>query len=460
MTRSIRNQILVPLIGIQAIAVTAVALATASLAARRAELEITARLNGVIATLEHGGIPLTAATLAKMSGLSGAHFLVVAPDGKVTETSLLTATIIPHPLPPGRPRSNPDSLDSAGTLNIAATTYFALPVHRVAHLANATLWVLYPETSLRQVRYEAALPPLILGIASLAAMVLVTSLIAHRITTRIQDLERQVARIAAGEFQPLDPTADQDEVGDLTRSISRMSLQLRDMRRKIEQSERARLLAQFAAGLAHQLRNALTGARMSVQLHARRFPPPPGDETLSVALRQLAITEEQVKGLLSIGRVKRLELAPCDLRQIVAEVDALVTPACRHANVLLEPPTPGDPIELTADRAGLGAAILNLTLNAIEAAGPGGQVSLSIDPSESEVTIHILDNGPGPPDHVADTLFEPFVTTKAEGSGLGLAIAHQVATDHGGRLSWTRINSHTRFTLVIPATRSLTEVLA
>ena len=55
----------------------------------------------------------------------------------------------------------------------------------------------------------------------------------------------------------------------------------------IHESERARLLAQLAAGLAHQLRNSLTGARMSIQLHPRRHPASAGDETLSVALRQL-----------------------------------------------------------------------------------------------------------------------------------------------------------------------------
>ncbi len=55
------------------------------------------------------------------------------------------------------------------------------------------------------------------------------------------------------------------------------------MQQTIRQSERTRLLAQFAAGLAHQLRNSLTGARLSVQLHAKRFPSPTGDETLTVA---------------------------------------------------------------------------------------------------------------------------------------------------------------------------------
>ena len=65
--------------------------------------------------------------------------------------------------------------------------------------------------------------------------------------------------------------------------------------------------------------------------------------------------------------------------------------------------------------------------------------------------ISVDDTGPGPPDSLAATLTEPFVTGKPEGIGLGLAIVTAVAEDHGGRLEWGRVNDHTRFTIVLPA---------
>ncbi len=99
---------------------------------------------------------------------------------------------------------------------------------------------------------------------------------------------------------------------DLARSINEMSAQLSEMRRTIRQTERTHVLAQLAAGLAHQLRNSLTGARMSIQLHAKRFPPREGDETLNVALRQLAITEEQVRRI-ALARPRRAATG-CALR--------------------------------------------------------------------------------------------------------------------------------------------------
>src|SRR5262249_48611897 len=93
---SIRNQILIPLIAIQTIAVTAIAITTATLAARRSERQIIDRLHGVAETLWHLNIPYTSSVLAKMQGLSGAHFIAYADDGRMEGTSFSTSEDL-HP---------------------------------------------------------------------------------------------------------------------------------------------------------------------------------------------------------------------------------------------------------------------------------------------------------------------------------------------------------------------------
>jgi signal transduction histidine kinase len=449
---SIRNQILVPIIAIQAVAVTAIAVATATLAASRSEREIIARLSGVIDTLGHARFPYTATVLAQMHGLSGAHFVAYSEDGRVAATSLATLKEQPPTLRTLPASARLDLLGESPTVRLDGVGYFAVPLRSTGGLRGSSLLVLYPQTSWWQARRDAATPPLLLGGGSLVLMVAVTSWIAHRISSRIRKVQQQVARIASGDFEGFEPDSRSDEVRDLAGSINRLCDHLKEMQRTIRQSERTRLLAQLAAGLAHQLRNSLTGARMSVQLHAKRFPPQEGDETLNVALRQLSMTEEQVRGLLSLGRVEQRAPEVCDLRAILAEVALLVDSSCQHAKVTLRSQGGDGAFPFVADPSGIRAAALNLALNAIEAAGPGGFVSLEALARGDEVAIEIADTGPGPPPELADALCEAFVTSKPEGVGLGLAVAQQVAVEHGGRLSWSREGGETRFRLVLPRT--------
>ena len=156
-------------------------------------------------------------------------------------------------------------------------------------------------------------------------MAAATTWIAHRISGRIHRLEHQVARIAEGDFRDLalGPFPPHDEVHDLARSINQMCAQLRQMSQTIRQSERTQLLAQLAAGMAHQLRNALTGARMSIQVHLKRCDSARADSSMTVALRQLSLIEEQVRG--SAGPGKGRGAAPLAVRS------GPVAPRRRHA---------------------------------------------------------------------------------------------------------------------------------
>jgi signal transduction histidine kinase len=455
---SIHNQILIPLIAIQIAAVTATTLLTAALTARRSEREIIGRVNGVIDTLGHANFPYTASVLAKMAGLAGAHFVAYTDDGRVNAASIPGFENLPPLLRSAPKATHLNSLGSSPTVILDRTRYLAVPLRSSNSPQSASLLVLYPETSWRQARWEASLPPLALGVGSLALMTLITCVIARRMSVRVDRVKEQVAAIAEGHFQELHLGREHDEIDELSRSINRMCSQLREMRHTIHQSERTRILAQLAAGLAHQLRNSLTGARMSIQLHAKRFPAEPRDRSLDVALRQLAMTEEQVKGLLSLGRVESRCPAACDLAGLLRNIAFLVGPACEHAQVTLDLCADGPPLEVTADESALRAAALNLALNAVEAAGSGGLVRLRAICDDKAVAIEICDTGPGPPPELADCLFEPFTTSKPEGVGLGLALVQQVADRHGGTLSWTRDGRETRFRLSLPRVMEATKV--
>jgi len=447
---SIRNQILIPLIAIQCLAVCAVTMTTAVLTARRNERQVIDRLKGVIETLGHASFPYTRSVLVKMNGLSGAEFVAYAKDGRVNETSFAQLGDKPPALESVPPVAHVDSLGEAPTVILDGVRYLAVSLVPSQNSQASPLLVLYPLTTWQEARREAVTPPLLLGLGALALMVAVTGWIAQRISRRIRFVQQQVACIAGGDFETIDADRHRDEIGSLAQSINSMCLQLRNMSRTIQRAERTKVLAQLAAGLAHQLRNALTGARMSVQLHARRCRAADNDQSLLVALRQLTMIEEQVKGLLSLGSIERRSPVACDVRRLLEDVALMVSHGCEHAKIYFHIDAGETALQAWADEEGLRAVVLNLTLNAIDAAGSGGSVRLRARARGGSVAIEVLDDGPGPAPEIAESLFEPFTTSKAEGIGIGLAFARQIASQNGGTLGWSRLNGETCFCLLLP----------
>jgi signal transduction histidine kinase len=449
---SIRNQILIPFLAVVLLAVVTMTGVAAILAARQHDSQTLAQLQNVVETLAHTNVPYTASVLDKMRGLSGAHFVACDERGAVLASTLSTGAKLklPEKFDLSRGTAELQSLANQPTLILDDTRYFLARMEPRGDATVRALFVLYPEESWSRNRWNAALPPLVVGGCAVLLTAVVSGWLAQRFSRRIRVLQEQVATIAAGEFSEISPGRREDEIHDLVASVNSMSAQLRQMQQTIRQSERTRLLAQVAGGLAHQLRNAVTGARMALQLHQRRCASAPDDKSLAVALRQLTLTETQLRGVLALGRGEAPQPAVCDVGHLVEDVASLVSPACEHALVALEVAECAPDLAVRADVESLRAAILNLMTNAIEAAGPGGIVTVRAAASGNGVCIEIGDSGRGPPGHVAETLFEPFVTTKAEGVGLGLALARQVALDHGGTLAWSREEDRTIFRLMLP----------
>ncbi len=141
-------------------------------------------------------------------------------------------------------------------------------------------------------------------------------------------------------------------------------------------------------------------------------------------------------------------------RAVVDELVQLVSPACQHRKVELAVDCPaGWNTRLSADAGQLRQTLLNLVLNAVEAAGPRGRVRIELRAAAGQATVRIYDSGPGPPPQVADRLFEPFATGKPEGIGLGLTVARQIAEAHGGSLTF-KSDGGTCFCLTLPLDES------
>lgn len=456
----IRYQLLVPLL-ILFVGVIGVSVGAAFHTAARARQGIEARVREVARILnESPQFPLVAPVLEQMKKLSGADFLLLGDNHRVS-----TLESAPSELPAAEAIVDDwKTLRLGPPVEVAGKAFLCSGVRLRPPREGDTLYILYPEALWRDARWEALWPVLALGgSVGLAAIALAIGL-GQRLSHRVTDLERRTRLIAAGDFSPMPLPKRDDEVRDLAQSVNEMAQQLAQYQDAVRRTERLRLLGQVSAGLAHQLRNGLTGARLAVQVFLREHDEVPDQEALQVALRQLTLLETNLKRFLDLGRQDRHRREPCSLGGLVNEALELLRPGCRHAGIELSWHAPLGETTVIGDAGALGQMILNVVSNAVEAAGPGGAVRVAIHggPNKEDARgngafhppafyeLEVKDSGPGPSVEVAPRLFEPFVTGKAEGVGLGLAVARQVAEAHSGKISWMRKGPWTCFRVDLP----------
>jgi len=450
----IRYQLLVPLLTLL-LGVVGISTWTALASADRARRQIETQVRRVAHTLS-ASFPLKPNVLDQMKLLSGADFLLITPDGGRTATLPAEAAELP---PAEEVVEDWETLRLGPRVVVGERAYLGsgvrLPPRPDAGIPDgATLYILYPEELWRSARWEAVRPALVLGgFAGLASLMLAFAVGEH-FSRRVRGLERRTRLIAAGDFSPMPLPGRDDELRDLGRSINEMAEQLARLQEAVQRAERLRLLGQVGGGLAHQLRNGLTGARLALQLHARECQGGGDGEALAVALRQLTLLESHLKRFLDLGRAGPGRREAVALAALTGEAVALLGPRCKHARIDLRWREPTEKATVRGDAGQIEQLLLNVIGNAVEAAGPGGWVEVALRREEKPapvVLIEVSDSGPGPPPDVAAKLFEPFVTGKPEGVGLGLAVARQVAEAHGGSISWRRDGGATRFVIELPA---------
>lgn len=454
MRLSIRYQLLLPLLTLM-IGVVAMGVWTALASAGRARRQIEVQMEAVADTVGSVSFPRQQKILSLMKGLSGADLLLTDTQNQVLpDDKDLPMTTLPGVTELAPPTSHSEGGHPLGRrVEVAGKVYFfrGVPLrHDVG--ANQILYILYSEALWHDALWQAVRPALFLGILGGAISIVLTVAVTQRLTRRIQELERRTRLIAAGDFSPMPLPRRNDELRDLGRSVNEMAQRLAQLQETVGKTERLRLLGQVSGGLAHQLRNGVTGARLAVQLHERECPERPEAETLAVALRQLDLVEMHLKRFLDLGKAVELKRESCDLRLVVREAMTLLGPQCRHTGIDLRRGDQEDAeLQVIGDSGQLGHLLVNVLTNAVEAAGPGGWVEvMSGTTADKKAFVEIIDSGPGPSKEVAERLFEPFVTGKPEGVGLGLAVARQVVEAHGGSLRWHRKPEGTCFRIELP----------
>jgi len=238
--------------------------------------------------------------------------------------------------------------------------------------------------------------------------------------------------------------------------------QQKRMEAEIRRNDRLRVLGQLSAGVAHEIRNPLTGIATSAEVLADRL----GRENENVKYTRAILDETRrldgiIRNLLDFARPPRPRIASCSLPDIFTRVLSLLSDEAAKKGVDLAVEKKPEAVYCEADAAQLTQVLLNVVLNAVQACGEGDRVVLGVkreeppDPSYAKVVrIDIKDSGPGVPMEIRDSLFDPFVTTKSRGTGLGLAISQHIVEEHSGSIECDFLSKGTRFSIRLPQQES------
>ena len=237
--------------------------------------------------------------------------------------------------------------------------------------------------------------------------------------------------------------------------------ELHEVRTQLLQHQRRELTQQLAGGATHDLKNLLQAILGSAEVLSLS----PRSEAEARSVGTILKASERAHALLQrlLGLVRDQPERPDevgDLRGILAEAGELL----RHAlppTLTLRFTPPEEALLGRFDPSQILQLLMNLGLNARDAAGPEGWIQLEArreagPAGEDLLVVEVSDSGPGIPPENLDRIFEPFFTTKAQGlgTGLGLPMARAIAEAHGGQLEVrSRPGEGARFRLSLPALR-------
>jgi signal transduction histidine kinase len=259
-------------------------------------------------------------------------------------------------------------------------------------------------------------------------------------------------------------------IEDGTGTLVGATLFFKDLTRVEQLEERERLrdrlaaLGEMAAAIAHEVKNPLAGIEVMAGILRRQLASSPDAQTvLKDIINEAKMANAIVQDVLEFVRPIRLEVERVSLAEVIQDAVKMAESHVPRGNTTVSVRLAGELPPIQGDEHQLRQLFTNLLTNGFEALGGTGGVEIrgslteedhgtATDPKPTPmVMIEVVDNGPGVPRDIAEKVFSPFFTTKAQGSGLGLAIVRKIVDAHDGRIDLsTRPGGGACFRIMLP----------
>lgn len=244
---------------------------------------------------------------------------------------------------------------------------------------------------------------------------------------------------------PVQPGAKDSGVAVVIRDLTSPRSLEHDLRRL----DRLASMGTLAAGMAHEVKNALVASKTFVQSLLEKNHDA---ELAAIVRREMDRIDSIVSQMLKFASAPRAEFSAIHLHEVLDFSLRLVDPHFKGKSILLNRSFGASADLVEGDDYQLQQAFVNLFLNSLDAMPPYGTLTVGTGQSNGRnLCVTISDTGAGIPAEILGRLFEPFFTTKPNGTGLGLPITRRIIDEHGGSISvQSQPNKGATFTIVLP----------
>lgn len=289
---------------------------------------------------------------------------------------------------------------------------------------------------------------------------------------------RTIKKIEKGDLSARMDIKSNDEIGLLAKSFDNMVEALESAKLELQltheqQMERAAKLAtigEVVAGIAHEIKNPLTGISCAVQLLQADLSETSSQKVITEKiLSQVKRLDRTVKDLLSYAKPKAAHFLLYNINEVIDRAVFLVYPEAKSLNVKVNTEIEEGLPYVIMDPDQMQQVALNLMINALQAMPEGGELTIKAykikyneldDSLKNELSrgdklvVSFKDTGKGISSGDMEYIFEPFFTRKSKGSGLGLSITRKIVREHGGVLTCeSELGKGSLFTIYLPISK-------
>ncbi len=226
---------------------------------------------------------------------------------------------------------------------------------------------------------------------------------------------------------------------------------IRDQQNELIKAERLATIGEFAARIAHEIKNPLSGITVALEIMKSKSEDNDQQQSISEVLKEVRRLDRILKELLQLSIPKEMDFRRADPNDIVERSVLVVSSIADEKGVTIETNL-NCTEEFNLDFEKCQQVVINLIINGLDALGTGGgKVTVDTDSVDGELRIRVTDTGHGISPHEMEKVFEPFYTSKKQGTGLGLAISKRIIEAHNGSISVSsEAGKGSAFTVVLP----------